>query len=448
MGMYRSLTRKHSITVASFTALSVAGAVYAFTLVAANNSQPASAAEITKTWSSGALYTKDAGFGTWRGEPATISGCFADNSTDQASMACFKGYDNWTGDFNLAPGLIRSGETYAAAANGAYDARWRSSMGVLRAEWGSKKTVWLRPAHELNGDWFTWSVDKTETADFKKTWIRYHGIVQEELVNKGYDAKFVINLNKDAKPSAPTTEELWPGDQYVDAYGVNFYDVYPTYKTQTDWNIDVNKTRYGSPAGIKAHQAFAASHGKPMVFPEWGANHKVMDDNPFYIKKMHEFFAANAGSGPGQVLWETYFNSPGWDKVRIYPTTSIPKVAEQYRALTFGTSTVTVPDTTPVPAPAPAPVPAPVPAPAPAPAPTPVLTSGKIIQTGNLAKGRVFTSSVGPNVVKPNNPPAYVNDANEATRWISLATDDARLTTDLGAMVRLVPRLRQLLPAT
>jgi hypothetical protein len=59
--------------------------------------------------------------------------------------------------------------------------------------------------------------------------------------------------------------------------------------------------------------------------------------------------------------------------------------------------------------------------------------AGQINQTGNLATGKLFTSSAANNTTEPSNPPANVNDRNEATRWISTPTDNTTLSADLGA---------------
>jgi hypothetical protein len=49
---------------------------------------------------------------------------------------------------------------------------------------------------------------------------------------------------------------------------------------------------------------------------------------------MHDFFAANAGTGPGQFLYDVQFNIDMHDDAyRFFPTTRMPDSAEAYRRL-------------------------------------------------------------------------------------------------------------------
>jgi hypothetical protein len=266
----------------------------------------------------------------------------------------------------------------------------------------------------MNGTWYPWSVNSGNAANFRAAWARYHKIVQEELVSQGKSAKMVLNFNKDPVNSA-TAEQIYPGNAYVDVIGVDFYDMYPNYPNQGAWDNHYMAMKNGSPHGIGAWKAFALSKGKPLSFSEWGIHMGNSFDNPFYIEKMHQFFQANAGTGAGQVLYETYFNT--WDTIQIYPTTRAPNAAAKYRSLTWGGTGGPI---TPPP-------------PGPSPTPPPPAPGGQISQTGNLVSGKTFTSSVADHPTEPGNPVSNVNDKNEATRWISAPQDNATVSTDLGA---------------
>lgn len=60
-------------------------------------------------------------------------------------------------------------------------------------------------------------------------------------------------------------------------------------------------------------------------------------------------------------------------------------------------------------------------------------SSSEVSQTGNLVKGKTFTSSVGNSTKEPGHPTSYITDANGSTRWISLPTSPVNLTVDLGS---------------
>ena len=54
---------------------------------------------------------------------------------------------------------------------------------------------------------------------------------------------------------------------------------------------------------------FAAAHGKPMAFPEWGllvrSDGHGGGDNPYFIQKMHDFFMDPANN----VVFHAYTNT-------------------------------------------------------------------------------------------------------------------------------------------
>jgi hypothetical protein len=364
-------------------------------------------------WSSGACCSgvPNGAFATWRGEAVPIAATWMDSKEAAAALWNMDGeYGGWSGDLDVAIGAIFAGESWGSAASGAYDARWRAQVRLMKAKWGNKKTLYIRFAHEMNGTWYPWSVNSGNAANFRAAWARYHRIVQEELVSQGKSAKMVLNFNKDPVNSA-TAEQIYPGDAYVDVIGVDFYDMYPNYPNQAAWDSHYMAMKNGSPHGIGAWKAFAASKGKPLSFSEWGIHMGNSFDNPFYIEKMHQFFQANAGTGAGQVLYETYFNT--WDTIQIYPTTRAPNAAAKYRSLTWGGSGGSI---TPTP-----------------PTPPPPATPGQISQTGNLVSGKTFTSSAPDHPTEAGNPVSNVNDKNESTRWVSAPQDNATVSTDLGA---------------
>jgi hypothetical protein len=80
-------------------------------------------------------------------------------------------------------------------------------------------------------------------------------------------------------------------------------------------------------------------HNKPLAFPEWGANNTKgqTKDNPAYITAMNTFMATNGGSGPGQFIYDVYFNEDesGY-RIGLWPTADVPQMANTYKALKWG----------------------------------------------------------------------------------------------------------------
>ncbi|GAA5037317.1 hypothetical protein GCM10023259_000630 [Thermocatellispora tengchongensis] len=74
----------------------------------------------------------------------------------------------------------------------------------------------------------------------------------------------------------------YPGDDVVDVIGMDNYDQ-PPGETFDDY--------IEQPYGLRAHAAFAAAHGKPMSFPEWGLFRH--GDRPEFVTRMLQWIDAH-----------------------------------------------------------------------------------------------------------------------------------------------------------
>lgn len=368
----------------------------------------------TGDWMSGASnYAGNQDFGTWRGEPVTIVGTWCDipDCTDGSSAS---EYDFFNGAMDIAIGGIfkGNGESWSAAANGAYNARWQNAINNIASHRSGKGTTFVRFAHEFNMDFQHWSVMPGEEANYKTTYCA--------VANMAHAAglKMTWSANDGTLGGAATPKNTYPGDSCVDVVGPDTYD----------WGTDHNATMSdGSPIGIEAWRQFAASHGKPMAFPEWGLNNgsNAYDDNPAYISTMNQFMTAHAGTGAGQFLYDVYFNFIGTESnytIGMHPTAT-PNAAARYQSLTWGsgngggsgtgTGTGTGSGGTGT-------------------GSGGGSTTGDVSPTGNLLAGKVFSSSVADSTSESGHPVSYVTDGNGSTRWISQPNSPVSLTADLG----------------
>jgi hypothetical protein len=145
---------------------------------------------------------------------------------------------------------------------------------------------------------------------------------------------------------------------------------------------------------------------------------------------MYNWMTANAGSGPGKVLYDVYFNVENFGpQFGVFPSAmGAPQTAAKYQSLPWGnggnvdsgggttgggtTGGGTTGGGT-----------------------TGGGTTGgsDVSQTNNLLAGKTFTSSVGDSTTETGHPVSYVTDANGGTRWISQPTSPVNLTADLGS---------------
>lgn len=177
--------------------------------------------------------------------------------------------------------------TLAQGAAGKFDDVFRSFAQRL-VERGYPNAV-IRVGWEFNGEWYSWAASKDP-----QSWIAYwRRIVDIMRAVPGSNFKF------DWCPgngwTAFLAENAYPGNAYVDIIGLDVYNQSwnPNVVTpEQRWNEQVNQRH-----GLKWHAQFAAAHGKPISFPEWGTGirrdgHGAGDD-PLFIEQMAEWIASH-----------------------------------------------------------------------------------------------------------------------------------------------------------
>lgn len=326
----------------------VAGTTYTYTLTGtftAGGTTSATAAGTTTsstppatgTWIKGAAGPEAANgsFGTWRGTPVQLGKTWSDGTpSDMTELWALQAGLEWgsfTGSVDMSPGMIwkSSGESWANAATGSYDARWTACLNRAKTEWTRiprSGTLYLSPAVEWNGGWSDWNVQASELTNFKTAWARFYNLKQAIFPA----CKFVFCTNGDTASLSPLYDwrNGWPGDAFVDVYGTDWYSF--------QWTDGRTVDSFGAPVGLEQHRQFALAHGKPFAVPEWGVANNDTGDVPNYITYMYNFFAANGGTGAGNLLYEAYFNVH-WtpDNFGIFPRAQSlsPNSSDRYAAL-------------------------------------------------------------------------------------------------------------------
>ncbi|WP_337062345.1 malectin domain-containing carbohydrate-binding protein [Kineococcus sp. G2] len=300
-------------------------------------SAPVSSAPVSSgDWKSGAsgVGAASGGFGAWRGSELEVSATWSDNNTAAANFwQLDKGaeFGAWNKDLDIAVGAFDRGESWAGAARGAYDARWRASLTTLKNKWGSRPgTVYIRFAHEMNGNWYPWSVNSGNHQDFITAWKRYRA-VQKEVFPA---SKLVFNVNRESVGNGVDWRKTFPGAQYVDVMGVDYYNQYPYAGDAATFASAIQQVdRYGAPKGLAKHLEFAGSVGLPLSVSEWSGN-ADNGDSPAFVQGMHDFFEAHGGTGAGKFLYEVQFNVDRDGKRWLLSEgTRMPRSAAKYREL-------------------------------------------------------------------------------------------------------------------
>ena len=107
----------------------------------------------------------------------------------------------------------------AAGAFDDYIARWARSLARVR------RTVYLRPMHEMNGNWYPWggTVNNNSPQLYKAAWRRMHDIFRSHGAR---NVRWVwCPISEDwPMTKANRMERYYPGHRYVDVLAVDGYN--------------------------------------------------------------------------------------------------------------------------------------------------------------------------------------------------------------------------------
>ena len=229
--------------------------------------------------------------------------------------------------------LVVNGTTLEQAATGAFDGYYRTVAQALAASRPQDAEINVRVGWEMTGNWYPWSAIGHEQA--------YVDAFRQFVDTfRSVDSRFKFDWNI-AATDVMDPAAAYPGDAYVDTISEDFYwDINAGDSTDpaTAWAWEVNR-----PHGLAWIEQFAAAHGKPTAYPEWG----IMSDNAGpYIQQVKAWFDSH------NVKYEGYWNSDAAYPGKLSDGTQ-PNAGAVFRQLfsgpdlTTGGGGGTVADTTP-----------------------------------------------------------------------------------------------------
>lgn len=241
-------------------------------------------------------------FGAWRGDPVDISATWQDSPAAWdwgPTLPVMK----YRGVLDLAPGGPQN--NWAGAAAGNLDAKWADYLRRVKAARTFDGKTWptiIRPAHEMNGDWYPWTVRPANVADFKATMKRWRAVLDREFA----EAVFALCFNGDTSTWDLDVNQMYePG--VWDLIGVDQYNIWPTITTDAQWNEQLLARKNKNPRGIEAWRLWAKERGLPIYHPEY-ANGGADTDSVVWPAKRLAWCRSHAGIGPGQFLGGIWFN--------------------------------------------------------------------------------------------------------------------------------------------
>lgn len=288
-------------------------------------------------------------FGDWRGNPIDFKSYWIDVPDGGGwgwDSSIFNNSGPAAGFTGLLDVAIGGPSNYATAAAGALDDWFREAMMNLRIARTINGVLYptiIRPAHEMNGNWFAWTVPNDGAENFRTVMRNWRLILDEE-----YPEAIWAFCPNSTTMTGPPVAELYE-DGVWDLIGVDRYNQFPYVGTSysgvhTSWEEFALQGDSNNPYGLEAWRIFAEERDLPLYLPEYASNAHAPDnlndsgDDPYYITTYLNWVQANCGSGPGQILAESYFNiadgvSDAWPVFRTDGgVIHGPQTAAAYRA--------------------------------------------------------------------------------------------------------------------
>ena len=211
----------------------------------------------------------------------------------------------------------------------------------------------LRLGWEFNGGWYAW-----RASEDRKAWPEYWRQIVKTMRAVPGTEKLQFCFNPVYGWQQVPSDQVWPGDEYVDIVGLDVYDEswlkdsYPWPENATPEEIEKRRQKVWNEGllngqfGLKFWKDFSIKHGKLFAIPEWGVNRRHDKhgglDNPYFVEQMHKFITDPANN----VYFHCYFDvqapdgghqlSPGLSGTEV---TEFPKSAAKFKELFGGKAT-------------------------------------------------------------------------------------------------------------
>lgn len=296
----------------------------------------------------------DGGFDQWRGTPATIAGTWDDtDATVQQALYSICGgqysLGRWNRSLDIAIGAIfeNQGETWAAAADGAYNDRWRTVLTAAKQCWGNRdpSMLFIRFGHEMNLSSSNWGVQAGQESDFTRAFVQFSDVRYQVFPG----VQLVLSVNDGSSGGMADVRKLFPGKDAqgrptANVYGVDSYNAWPHCTTVSDCQTKFDATAdNGAPLGIEKHRELAQQMGLPFSIDEYSNNADGSGgggggEAPAFFQAFYDWAKAHSGNvnapRPGQMLYDILFNE--WNQYELSPSTEQPETAAAYRSLPWG----------------------------------------------------------------------------------------------------------------
>lgn len=264
----------------------------------------------------------------WSGKQPAVQVLFTDFDGDQTSYAQNRINEIWnSGSVPLLTWEVftdHNNRTAAAdidkqIARGDHDSYLKAYAGMIKTflsgpdgkfKTADDRRLYLRFAHEMNGDWYPWSagykqngtvVSDQTPGDYINMWRHVHDVFADAGLSDAGSLQWMwAPMNTDAG-GAPKMEEYYPGSAYVDWVAVDAYN----WGTKTSWST------WTSPESLMKDalgRVSALAPDKPLAIPETGTPSGSNGQKQQWFNDLYGFTSYYQSASGARVKMLSYFN--------------------------------------------------------------------------------------------------------------------------------------------
>lgn len=100
--------------------------------------------------------------------------------------------------------------------------------------WQNGSEIWVRPMHEVNGNWYGWSIGDSKVNTNESYKAAFQRVVNVFRSNGASNVKFIYNVNNTNVGEGSSFMGAYPGDNYVDYVSMDGYN-WGTSQTWSTW---------------------------------------------------------------------------------------------------------------------------------------------------------------------------------------------------------------------
>lgn len=138
-----------------------------------------------------------------------------------------------------------------------------NNLAKQLSTWNNGKTIWVRFMHEVNGNWYGWSIGDSKVNTNQSYINAYRRVVDIFRRNNASNVKFIYNINCENIGKNSSFMGAYPGDNYVDYVSIDGYN-WGTTQSYTSWKSFDNIFK-------NSYAALTSATTKPVIIAEYAS---------------------------------------------------------------------------------------------------------------------------------------------------------------------------------